>query len=214
MPKKATKKATAKTKTTKKPAAKAVNGAAKNGAEMVKPGLFDPAPRDEEPTPFDGLDDEDPELDAIADDTDGDPGAADALADTSPAPASGPGTLERVLTRSLKCVLTADELAEKAREIDTNFGEMAEVEAELDSLARKVKSAKSRLEALTDDNREIARTRRDGYEYRDVDCEERRDDASLEMHTVRLDTGEILESRALRSDERQGVLFDAEPAVA
>lgn len=112
-------------------------------------------------------------------------------------------------TRKLKCLLTVDELAERASQVDANFAEIEEAEHELDAHARRVKSSKAKIESLIEANRELARVRREGYEYRDVPCEERRNDRVGCMDTVRLDTGETIDSRALTATERQGDLFAA-----
>lgn len=45
-----------------------------------------------------------------------------------------------------------------------------------------------------------------GYEYRDIRCEVERDMEKGRMKVTRLDTGEVIEDRALRGDERQGEL--------
>jgi len=134
------------------------------------------------------------------------PGAAPAPSDDE-APAPMP-------TRCLKCILTADELAAKAEEIDATFDRIASVEADLARLQDSVKTAKGRLDGLFDDASRLSRTRRDGYEFRDVECFERRNDEALTIETVRADLGEVIETRPLTKSERQGALFsDAEISI-
>jgi hypothetical protein len=137
---------------------------------------------------------------------------ADELRDAAAKLAAPGGPLDAAAlytpTRKLKCFLSTAELAERASQVDANFEQIEEAEHELDAHARRVKSSKAKIDSLIEANREIARVRRDGYEYRDVACVEERDDRLGCMNTIRTDTREVIDTRALSAQERQGSLFD------
>jgi hypothetical protein len=111
-------------------------------------------------------------------------------------------------TRNLKCILTASEKREKAEAVANNFKAIEELEAERERLADDLKSVKGKIDGLNLDNRRAMRANREGYEYRDVICIEQSNLASATIDTVRIDTLEVIESRAMTSSERQGKLFD------
>jgi hypothetical protein len=58
----------------------------------------------------------------------------------------------------------------------------------------------------------ISKEVRQGWTLRDVDCREVRDEARKRVDTVRLDTGEVVESRPMREHEMQRPLFALEHA--
>lgn len=131
------------------------------------------------------------------------------------------GTYEYRPTRYLMHIFTADEInafradrEEKDRVID-------ELDRELETHQEKVRGLKKRIDELTDEGRALSRKVRDGSEYRNVACDERREPdprpespthGQLMMVTRRIDTMEIVEVRELRGIERQGILFDEAPA--
>lgn len=133
-----------------------------------------------------------------------------------------PKTYEYRPTRYLLHAFTPEEIngfradrEEKDRIID-------DLEADLEGLQERVKGLKKRIDTLTDEGRLLSRRVREGSEYRNVPCEERKEPdpregeptfGQLMMVTYRLDTNEVIEVRELKGAERQGVLFDQAPAA-
>ncbi len=100
--------------------------------------------------------------------------------------------------------LTADELREKGQEL-------AALEKEYDETERDAKdSAKGYRESLKSQRSEIQRAVTiidERREERMVKVVDRADYRSNEMETIRVDTGEVVRSRPLTSDELQGTMF-------
>jgi len=57
----------------------------------------------------------------------------------------------------------------------------------------------------------LARKIQNGYEFRDVDCEIQFLENEKAVQIVRLDTGQVIEKRAMTPDELQKHLFEEEP---
>lgn len=113
-------------------------------------------------------------------------------------------------TRTLPAKLTKDELLQKSREIAEKVRELDEVEADKKDHAA---SFKLKIESIEGEIHRVARILRDGAEDREVEVQERRNDVSRTMETVRVDTGEIVEWRPLTGSELQKPLFPEEIAV-
>jgi DNA-binding Lrp family transcriptional regulator len=122
---------------------------------------------------------------------------------------AGEGVDAEKPTRNLKCILTEADKAQKAVVVANNFKEIEDLEAEAGRIADDLKDLKSKISGLHLDNRRAMRANREGYEYRDVVCYEKKNLVALTMETIRDDTGEVIESRALRMNERQGALWDS-----
>jgi predicted Rossmann fold nucleotide-binding protein DprA/Smf involved in DNA uptake len=81
--------------------------------------------------------------------------------------------------------------------------DLIQLEEEKADLPGKIKACRSRID-------EMSRTLRAGWEFRDVDCEERFNGGTIE--TVRLDTMEVVETRAATQEDRQvGIPFGETP---
>lgn len=77
---------------------------------------------------------------------------------------------------------------------------LREVNDELEAFKEEVSAKKKRIER---EKRELLDSAANGYEYRDVPCQDMADDTHLEVVTVRLDTGEELSRRPMTLEERQ-----------
>ena len=112
-------------------------------------------------------------------------------------------------TQSLPVRLTTDELLLRSDELAKTIREAADVEAAMKSAQAASKSKLGKLEA---DVARLARIVREKVEDRAVEVTEIRNWDSLTMDTLRLDTGEIVGSRAMSYSERNGTLFAADNA--
>ena len=102
--------------------------------------------------------------------------------------------------KTLKYEFTADEKKKLA-------SEMAEAtQAEIDLVGEKeevVASFKARIKEAEQKRKTASKKYRDGYEYRRTQCEIMRDFTAGMVTYVRMDTGEIAETRSMTADERQ-----------
>jgi hypothetical protein len=108
-------------------------------------------------------------------------------------------------TRNLPVELTKDEIRLRGEELARKHAEWDEVEN-----ARKTAQteAKGKIERIEAESKLLANNIRTGREYRDIEVREVRNDTTLSMDLVRQDTGEVIESRPLRTDELQTTIFD------
>jgi len=108
-------------------------------------------------------------------------------------------------TRNLPVQLSKDEIRLRGEELARKHAEYDDVES-----ARKAsqQESKGKLERIEAESRELANTIRTGREYREIEVREVKNVDNLSMDLVRVDTGEIIESRPLRADELQVGLFD------
>lgn len=113
-------------------------------------------------------------------------------------------------TRYLRHELTKREHRHMGRRLSENFKTIEDEEARLANLTDEVKRAKGKIAGLEGDNRILSRTMREGFEFREVECEEVRNERLFQVDTIRCDTGEVLESRPFTAKERQGDLFPVE----
>jgi hypothetical protein len=111
-------------------------------------------------------------------------------------------------TRQLPVTLTDDEtklrgqaLARTIKAIDET--ELGRVESN--------KNFKSELERLEIEKHVLSNTVNNGFEYRDVQVEERPNHEKKVVETFRLDTGDRVDVRAMREDEMQEELFRVVP---
>jgi hypothetical protein len=109
-------------------------------------------------------------------------------------------------TESLPCDLTDGELLSRGQQVAELAAKKAEIE---DLLADQKQTAKVDLGIIETLAASVLREIRTRKQYRDVPCmmRENFDDPTLPMiETVRLDTGEIVRTRPMTYDERQGKL--------
>lgn len=103
----------------------------------------------------------------------------------------------------MPCVLTRDEKAVKSDELVKRLEEK-------DGLEERKKSAaddfKRLITAKDCEVRKLAREISTGIEYREVECEEILSFGRNQVDLIRKDTGEIVTSRTMRPEERQGAL--------
>lgn len=107
-------------------------------------------------------------------------------------------------TRTLPVRLTDGELLAKSKELAAKITELDEVE---DRKKSAVAQCKVKSDELDLDIHKIARILRTGREDREVEVSEIRNDPARTIEVVRLDTGEIVESRPMTIHELQKPLF-------
>ena len=117
----------------------------------------------------------------------------------------------QIKTRSLPCPLTEDELSLKREEMVAAERTLTEAEGQESSQAESWKQRKKGLE----NDRETARAMlsivatvvREKREFRDIEVVETKDHDRKKVDLVRVDTGEIIESRGMTPEELQRTLF-------
>lgn len=100
----------------------------------------------------------------------------------------------------LKCAFTEEEIKEFSQDMARKIGEL-----EHERLHKKdvVKAIDSEIASLETDINKLARNVKDGYEYRNVECERVFDYDGGFKTMVRLDTNEIVWTKQLTGDELQ-----------
>ncbi len=120
-------------------------------------------------------------------------------------------------TRYIEHVLTEDEILSMREEREVHDETIDELQGELDKIKERAKHLQKRIDTESEDALAISRRIRAGSEFRDVECEERKEfDQRVDQPTFgkvvmvvyRLDTNEAIEWRELTKSERQGSLFD------
>ncbi len=115
------------------------------------------------------------------------------------------------MLKTLPVKLSDDERRMKGSQLAQKIQEGDEIASALASVKSQYKAEGERVaKEIT----ELARSLREGTEYRDVECEERFDFTAGRVSTVRLDTFETVETRPMKSEERQNKLFEEEKAVS
>lgn len=115
----------------------------------------------------------------------------------------------RKTTRELACRMTAPEKAVKSDQLVAALQDKDALED------RKKASADEFKSLITDKDRAIKKLTREvatGVEYREVDCGEVLVFARNQVDLVRLDTGEVVDSRTMRPEERQEAMDFAGPS--
>lgn len=107
-------------------------------------------------------------------------------------------------SESLVCHLTPEEVAERADRAARLQHDADELAAEL---ARETKTYKGRISRATTEQHRLLEEVRTRQGYQPVECERQPDLLGGILRTVRLDTGEIVRTRALTPEERQKKLF-------
>lgn len=114
-------------------------------------------------------------------------------------------SISRPRVLQLPVALTDADLRERHARILEIITELATVreEARAEAAARR-----EHVKSLDEELQRIASETRRGCVEREVQCAEQLDMDTLEARLVRLDTGEVLQTRALSPDERQLSLAD------
>jgi len=116
--------------------------------------------------------------------------------------------METVL-KSVKSYFTESE----KRDIAEEMAKMTLLIEDLDAEKKAAMSSfKDKIDSASLAARVAAQKLRDGYEYRNVECEVIRDYELEEVRYVRTDTGEIIETRRMEKSEMQMRLEDARAA--
>ena len=110
---------------------------------------------------------------------------------------------KKIIKKTLRYVFNTRELADIADKVSQLVREVEDRESIKKAVASQLKAD---LEQSVNDLRVQSGKHRDGYEYRDVDCEVEKNFRMGLVTTTRLDTGEIIEERAMTTEERQQAL--------
>ena len=105
---------------------------------------------------------------------------------------------------SLKCVLTDDEIRRYGIAQARANAEIARAEEELQSVKSQYKS---RIDAAAATRNDMAQRINNGYEFRQVECQEHWDYGSNVITVFRTDTWETVSRRTMTRDEMQRKLF-------
>lgn len=111
----------------------------------------------------------------------------------------------------LRCIFTDKEMAEIASTMADKAQELKRIDANAKAAAAQFKSDK---EAAQNEIDNAARKYRDGYEMRDVECEETVDFESGVVRYWRTDNGDLAQERKIANEERQMRLDEIETEKA
>jgi len=104
----------------------------------------------------------------------------------------------------LKCVLTETEIKTAGAQLARSYSEITDLEDQKKSV---VSDFKAKIDGATAQASILARKIQNGYEFRDIDCEEVWNWDEKLVYLVRLDSGEEIRSRVMTSGELQQGLF-------
>lgn len=123
-----------------------------------------------------------------------------------------PKTKIEPCTRDLLCILTPDEINAANMRASFKDNEYDEESLKYDEIK---KLWKKKLDDITAERKRLQRSAREGKEFRNVDCEIRYvfSASPPRVETVRLDTGELIDTRAMSAAELQTLLPFQEPDV-
>lgn len=107
---------------------------------------------------------------------------------------------ETKVTKNLECDLTEDELREFGLKMAVNLGEIAKAETQKKDSANVFKA---QIDELSSDQRHLSRCIVSKTESRDVDCKIVYRFKDVEKDIVRLDTGELVETKPITASEQQ-----------
>jgi hypothetical protein len=102
--------------------------------------------------------------------------------------------------RPLEVMLTEEELEAVGKLLSSSQIRLRELEAEKKRVMATWKSDIDKIRGQVD---ELSVKHHSGRMTRMVECEIQRDERQLAIRVVRLDTGEVIEERAMTPDERQ-----------
>jgi hypothetical protein len=106
-------------------------------------------------------------------------------------------------TRQLKCALTEDQLKQRGTALEAYVHRLHELETEKKNEAARLKD---KIESVELAMARVAVEISERAEYRDVEVTREKDFARNVEEVIRQDTGEIIETRVLQPQERQGEL--------
>jgi ribosome modulation factor len=130
-------------------------------------------------------------------------GEANALIGKTPATEIAYAPTRR-FTRELECELSDSDLLAKLTELTTKLTQKDAVEQELKEVSA---GYKGRIKTLDREVHQLTRVVTKRCEEREVECEERFNYAARQAQIVRLDTFDVVESRAMTQRETQQYLF-------
>lgn len=107
-------------------------------------------------------------------------------------------------TKKLPVRLSDDEVIERGKQLVENIRKTGKAESEREAENKKRKAEIEALELITSKLVDIVEK---GEEDRDVECELKKDFERGVVTVVRLDTGEVVETRPMTPDERQEEMF-------
>lgn len=122
--------------------------------------------------------------------------------------AEGQKTMEskRIAVREhLKCVLTETEIKAAGAQLARSYSEITDLEDQKKSSAS---DFKARIDGSTAQASILARKIQNGYEFRDIECEEVWNWDEKSVDVIRLDTFEVVKSRTMTAGELQQGLFE------
>lgn len=111
---------------------------------------------------------------------------------------------ETVTSRKLPVDLSTMEVRERSLELSSKIAEARALEARRKAAASEFKASDQEIRARID---ELAESVKSGRESRQVECRWSRNESLGRMELARMDTGEVIESRALTPEERQIKMF-------
>lgn len=106
--------------------------------------------------------------------------------------------------RYLKYTFTEEEKKLMGADLAQKFATHTEAEGRLKSVSTQIKSEISTIDGQM---ASLSEKIRSGYEYQNIECDVTMDYERGRVIVTRLDTGEIVEDRAMSADERQKSLF-------
>ena len=113
---------------------------------------------------------------------------------------------KRIAVREhLKCVLTETEIKTAGAQLARSYSEITDLEDQKKSSAS---DFKARIDSASAQASIVARKIQNGYEFRDIDCEEVWNWDEKTVDVVRLDNGETVRSRTMTVGELQRGLFE------
>lgn len=115
----------------------------------------------------------------------------------------------KTITRNLKCVLTESELLVYGKEMAEQEKKAEEIE---DEKAAVTKALGEQVKYHSQMARSKAKLINDGFEFREVACDQTFDYPRGLVTVTRKDTGDVIEERAMTADERQvgfGEMFES-----
>lgn len=108
-----------------------------------------------------------------------------------------------IVRRTVQVVLTQKELLDIGQEMARSQRLLNDAEGRKAEVAAQIKAE---IEGFRNTISDLAMKISQRYEYRTVDCEIVKDFEGNRVDVVRLDNGEVIETRAMTAEERQTVL--------
>jgi hypothetical protein len=111
---------------------------------------------------------------------------------------------KKVTKEYLKCILTEVEIKDAGAQLARRYSEISDLE---DAKKSVMSDFKAKIDSATADASGLARKIQNGYEFRNIDCEEIWDYEDKVVEVVRTDTGEAIRTRPMKQEELQENLF-------